>query len=420
MSTQEQIQRVCMYVGEKEQWQGVPLYIAVLELLQREGATGATVLRGLAGFGPGHRLRVAAPGNMRENPPVVIEWIDRGERIAQILPLLDPLLAHALITLEDLHIYRARLRSQGPFAAEQNVSDFMQTTTQGLPPTATLDAALAIVQTGTQMVIPILNDSRQLLGLITAQDLAHRARVQLPLRLFPLLHASEMRTILDALDKRTVGEIMQTDPRHIYQGAAIPQTLAIFIEWNYDQVPVVDHNGIYAGLLGPLDILRAAQFPEGDHEGKIQDAIPPTPVHLIMQTAVGRVLRSESLGSALQQLLATADGYLVVVDAAGRVQGSISDAHTLCMLRGAERSAMLIALQSQKIIPEELPGWNQSFDHLIELDVPSLSPEMSIDQARRIMLEQKQQRLPVVDADGQLLGIISQGGLLRALAQANE
>src|SRR6185436_20614094 len=94
----EPIQRVRIYLSERDVAEGQPLYLAVLERLQREGATGATALSGVAGFGAGHRLRSAGAADFRQSPPIVIEWVDRTERIGRVLPALDELLPDALIT----------------------------------------------------------------------------------------------------------------------------------------------------------------------------------------------------------------------------------------------------------------------------------------------------------------------------------
>ncbi len=106
MSSNESIKRVRIYLNERDLTAGQPLYLAALERLRREGATGATALRGIAGFGAGHRLRTAGIADFSSNP-VVIEWVDRSERVLRIMPALDDLLPEALITVEDIRVYRA-------------------------------------------------------------------------------------------------------------------------------------------------------------------------------------------------------------------------------------------------------------------------------------------------------------------------
>src|SRR5881275_253058 len=115
MAGTELIQRVRIYLNERDQSDGRPLYLVALERLRREGSTGATVLRGIAGFGAGSRLRTTGIADFTP-APIVIEWVDRAERVARVLPALDDLLPNALITIEDLRAYRAVLRVGGPFA----------------------------------------------------------------------------------------------------------------------------------------------------------------------------------------------------------------------------------------------------------------------------------------------------------------
>src|SRR6476619_4288885 len=135
MAGTEPIERVRIYLNERDQAENQPLYLAVLELLLREGATGATVLRGIAGFGAGSRLRTSGIADFTP-APILIEWVDRAERVARVLPMLDDLLPNALITIEDLRAYRAVLRTGGPFGDRtvgQMMARAVATTTRDMP-----------------------------------------------------------------------------------------------------------------------------------------------------------------------------------------------------------------------------------------------------------------------------------------------
>ncbi|HEU5089042.1 MAG TPA: DUF190 domain-containing protein, partial [Roseiflexaceae bacterium] len=125
MTAGDSVQRIRIYLNERDMHAGQALYLAVLERLRHEGATGATALRGVAGFGPGHRAKAVGFLNVSDTTPLVIEWIDRVERIARLMPLIDDLLGEALVTVEDVQAYRARLRSNGPFGS-QVVGEIMQ------------------------------------------------------------------------------------------------------------------------------------------------------------------------------------------------------------------------------------------------------------------------------------------------------
>ncbi|MCG8353541.1 MAG: DUF190 domain-containing protein [Chloroflexales bacterium] len=415
------VQRVRIYVNENDSWQGQPLHIAVLDQLRQTGATGATALRGLAGFGPGRRTNVLGVLTASDPAPVVIEWIDRVERVAHILPTFDDMLANALITVEEVQIHRAVLRGRGPLPKDRSVADIMRTKPHTVTSSATLDIALAALIASKQATLPVIDGQRRILGLITEVDIARRADVQLPLRLWRFLDDSERKDILGPLAERMVVDVMNSEMRVVFVGAAIPQALTTMIEWSYEQIPVTERDGKLAGLLGREDVLHAAVEQAPQSEPNVRDADPPTPVRLVMQTLIPQIAASQSLAMALEQLLTTPDGYLVVVDAAGRVQGSVSDVIALSRFRGAERSVWLAALQRKNaaVALRDLLGADQGLEFILERNIPSVSPNTSVVDAARQMLAHGVEQMPVVEED-KLVGMLARGSLLRALVQESE
>ena len=80
--------RIRILIGEAQEWQGKPLYRAILELAQQHGAAGATVTRGIEGFGPEHHLSTDRLPDLSENLPLMVDIIDSNERVEALLPLL--------------------------------------------------------------------------------------------------------------------------------------------------------------------------------------------------------------------------------------------------------------------------------------------------------------------------------------------
>ncbi|MCC6222892.1 MAG: DUF190 domain-containing protein [Thermoleophilia bacterium] len=99
-----------IFVGESDRWRGKPLYEAIVELARERGLAGATVLRGFEGFGAHSRVHTSRILRLSEDLPVVIEIVDRPERVEAILPALDEMVAEGLVTLERVRViaYRAR------------------------------------------------------------------------------------------------------------------------------------------------------------------------------------------------------------------------------------------------------------------------------------------------------------------------
>jgi hypothetical protein len=93
-------------LGEGEKYHHRPLYLEIVEILRREHIAGATVLRGIAGFGPKSILHTLHLLDLSADLPIVIEVVDTQEHIDQILPRIEPLLESGLITMERANVIR--------------------------------------------------------------------------------------------------------------------------------------------------------------------------------------------------------------------------------------------------------------------------------------------------------------------------
>lgn len=104
-------ERVLMriHIGESDRYKGKPLYQQIVELLRARHYAGATVFRGIMGFGPSSKLHTDRFLELSSDLPIVIECVETEERIDAILPELDEMLGGGLITLERARVimYRA-------------------------------------------------------------------------------------------------------------------------------------------------------------------------------------------------------------------------------------------------------------------------------------------------------------------------
>lgn len=423
--THESIQRVRIYLSEHDRWQDMPLYSAVLERLQREGATGATVLQGLAGFGPGQRIRAAGLG--ASSTPVVLEWIDRADRIARTLPMLDDMLPNAMITLEDVQVYQAVLRARGPLADERSVGDMTESNVQTVPPTTTLGAALELMLEHHQDTLPVLDAQQHIVGVLTEQELVNRVGLRVPLDVCRVLSSAERAELLHALeaDTRPVSDVMFREPRSLYMGTALPQALVTMIEWNYRQIPVTRRDGSFAGLLSADAVLQfvAEQVAQTDQSQQVRDAEPPTSVQLVMQRMVPRVHSDQGMREVLHHMQRTASRYVVVVDEERRLQGSASDTAIVQQFSDTERRAWIhnlhgIALDGVDGV-EGMPTNSHHVASVMQRDMPTLAPDDSMLDAARLLVSANLEWAPVIDSEGTLIGALGRSGLLRALTQEN-
>jgi len=97
---------VRVFIGESDQWRHQPLAVAVIERLRKEGYSGATVLRGVAGFGARSVLHTTQILRLSEDLPVVIEMVEAHERVEALLAILDEMVPEGLVTLEKVRVVK--------------------------------------------------------------------------------------------------------------------------------------------------------------------------------------------------------------------------------------------------------------------------------------------------------------------------
>ena len=101
-----------IFIGENDRWEGKPLFEAIVLKVREMGGAGATVLRGIEGFGAQSRIHTARILRLSEDLPIVVEIVDTDERIDALLPLLDAMIRDGLVTVEDVHVVRYRPRGE--------------------------------------------------------------------------------------------------------------------------------------------------------------------------------------------------------------------------------------------------------------------------------------------------------------------
>ena len=93
-----------IYIGESDKWGHKPLYQAIVELVRAKGMAGATVTRGIEGFGARSRIHTARVLRLSEDLPLIVDIVDKGERVDALLPELEQMVSDGLITVNDVYI----------------------------------------------------------------------------------------------------------------------------------------------------------------------------------------------------------------------------------------------------------------------------------------------------------------------------
>ncbi len=116
MKISEEGQLLRIFIGESDKWEGKPLYEALIFKAREMGLAGATMLRGLMGYGAASRVHTAKILRLSEDLPVIVEIVDSQEKIASFLPLVDEMIQEGLVTLEKVQVilYRHNTNMAAP------------------------------------------------------------------------------------------------------------------------------------------------------------------------------------------------------------------------------------------------------------------------------------------------------------------
>ncbi len=99
---------VRIFIGEKEKVKSVPLYEHIVLKCREIGIAGATVTKGIMGYGADRRMHTNKLFDLSENLPVVVEIIDTDENIKKLRPYLDEAISKGFITMEKVHVVKYR------------------------------------------------------------------------------------------------------------------------------------------------------------------------------------------------------------------------------------------------------------------------------------------------------------------------
>ena len=413
MKDQARGTRVQVFLGESEQEGHRPRYQALLEYLRREGAAGATVTRGIAGFGANSKIKTSTILRLSLDLPVVLTWIDAPERVERLLPGLRELSGSGIVTVEEVGIagYGGRRLEQLRFDLE--VRDVMRRDVISVRDDAQVRDAIRVLVGREFRALPVVDGAGRLVGIVANSDLLAWG---LPMRM-ELLSATpeDVRTgVIDGLPDGIVRDVMRPNPTTLPADASLGHATRRMAEEGLKRLPVVDGGGRLAGILSRADVLHAVaeSFPR---------LVAEAPARPTARTA-GDVMRADApvvradatLDQVVDAVASTRLNRVVVVDADGRVVGVISDADVLRSVEPAARPGVVGALMR---VGGAASG-NATAADLMHTDAPIVTRSTTLAEAAQQMVAHGRKVLPVVDDGGRLLGIVDRADLLRAASGA--
>lgn len=413
--------RVIIYFGENDRFQGKPLSMVLLEFLKREGASGATVVRGLSGFGARSRIHTANIMTLSEDLPLRLEWVDQPELVQRLLPQLRRMVDDGLITLEEVTVVQyAPGRRPDPLA--QPVQNVMRREVTAVSPDTPLDDVVTLLLQRGYRSLPVMDKNGRLCGILTDGDLLQRAGLSARLDLQAALDTDTVQKELATLRRQQLlaGDVMTGDVIDIQTTDTLRQAVNQMVDHDLKRLPVVDKNGRLAGWISRVDVLRTLAYHEPVTEAD-EPATTGQQITELMYRDVPAVSPDASLEAVLQALERTRRRRAVVIDADRQVMGIITDGDLLRRSESAAHPGIVARLRG--LVTGERPSTTRT---LLPADVTAadlmsspaltITPDKPLADALRLMLSHEIKRLPVVDENGRLLGLLGRASLLRSLS----
>jgi CBS domain-containing protein/PII-like signaling protein len=424
-----------MYLSEGDTFHHQSAATAVLELLRREDGAGATVFKGVAGFGADGRIHTAGLVELAGPLPMVIEWVDTPERVQRLLPKLTEMV-DGMITVEEVGVakrpHRA-LRDVPRILVREAMTPAQQVDTAS--PQTSLRELVELLLRKRRNAIPVVDQARRVVGIVTNRDLVERAGLPLRLELLRALGSPQDPVVsahLMALhgEGRTAASIMTPDVVTIDPDVPLTDAAQMMLERRLKRLPVVDANGHLLGMLSRFDVLmtvrNGALPPPAPRSSPSTNSHAPRAIGDVMNRDVPIVHPDTALPDVLDAVMATRLHRAVVVDQEGRPLGGIVDTDLMQRITPAAHPSLIAALM-RRVRPttsEEREEWRLRTGQ-VAADVMRPRDQILVESAeaaigdvidRALALQVK--LVVVTDSQGKVIGMADRADLLGALLPA--
>jgi CBS domain-containing protein len=418
--------RVRIYVNEGDKVGWKPAHLAILEFLRRENAQGATVLRGVEGFGATGQIHVSHLVDVAGDLPIVVEWIDRPDVVERLMPRLKELVPRGLITVDETEIVLYEPHPVRDLPAALTAGDVMSRQVASVSKDTPLRDVVELMLGKIYRAVPVVDEGVPV-GIITNSDLVHKGGLGIRVDLLAVLDKPELHATLERLASgaKMAADVMTPGPVTVDPRTPLPRVAEIMTHRRLKRLPVVDEHGALVGMVSRVDLLRTASgtFERKEPVAREMGLQGNVPLSRVMRRDVPTVHPDTVLPEVFQAVISTRLNRALVVDADRRVLGIVTDAEMLERLTPSLRSGALRSLMHRLPFVHPTPQDRTAEQHararrasdLMDPDVAMASEDTLLSVATATMLRGDHKVLAVTDASGRLVGMVDRADLLHGL-----
>ncbi len=430
MPQMDRAKKVTILIGHAPHAPTSQTCMRILEQLRAEGAASVVAYRAMSAIDAAGKLHTMRLAEVTPDLPIVVVWVDSPERVAHILPTITGLVPEGVITVEETDVVLYATTAVPDLPPAVTVAEIMTRDVVAVRPDTPMSELVADLVEREFRAVPVVDDQGKVVGIVTNGDLVRRGGLPVRLELLrtfdsPLIHAQLARL---AEAHRVAGEVMTSPAVTAGPDLDVRHAADMMLRRRLKRLPVVDEAGRLVGIVSRVDLLRSvagASPPaavEASHPLHVQGA---TPVRALMSTVVPTVDAATPLPQVVNAVAATRLNRVVVVDERRQVLGIVTDAELVERLTPNARPRALTVLMhripfvhgSADIEEMRRHTTGKTARDVMIADIPTTREDEPVRDVLAMMLDRGKKIVPIVNAAGELTGMVDRADLLRALVE---
>jgi CBS domain-containing protein len=384
-------------------------------------AARCIVLRGLEGCYENGEMATQGIEVLSFNMPLKIEIVLPASELDRVLSIVEEMVEDGIVLVKRaetrIHNIKARL-----LPGNLRVSDIMTGQPKAVKPQTPVSDIIRLLLDSSFNSVPVVDEQNHPLGIVTQGDLIKRAGMPIRLGLLKDLTQDNLDETLDALSEKSAGDIMTAPAITTYQDADVQQTIKQMLAKKLKRMPVVDSQKKLTGMLSRFDVFRTVT-----RETPEWRAIKDKGIDVGNIRYVGEILRRDvravKADTPLEEVMKIIDENdiqrVMVVDNAGKLMGMIFDRDLLQLFAGHRvgiwdriTSKLTFTAMGQRHKAVVEAAKKQTAEEIMRKDLITVHEDTTLDEAVRIVTDNRIKLLPVVAGDGIFIGVVTRNMLL--------
>jgi CBS-domain-containing membrane protein/PII-like signaling protein len=399
-----------IFLGEAARFKGRPLHEAIVDEARGRGLAGATVSRGMMGFGANSLVHTSKILRLSEDLPIMVEIVDTPERIDAFLPVANAMVEDGSIVVSE---------AKAIFHLPLRIRDVMTSDVATVTPETPLAQVVELLLRRGIKAVPVV-DGKGVTGIITGGDLLSRGGMPLSLDMqcaLPSAMRNEHVQCLDFQDLRAAN-VMSAPVQTLNIKTKVSDALQFMAKGGLKRLPVVSDDGSLMGIVSRADVLKAMGLASSvaGHLDVLPDGIRGF-ARDVMYRSVPTASSDTPLTIILEKVVASPLRRVVIVDGDDKILGIVHDRDLLKYFAHENAPgimARLIGFMSQPKSGFDVPSGTAK--DVMTTSIITVPPQLPLSDVIRTLLEHRIKRVAVADESGRLLGMVDRDTVLKGLA----